>query len=159
MDYSYSYETSGQSSPIVGFIYFALIVFLIVCIWKIFQKAGEPGWKSIVPIYNSYTLTKLLFASGWYFLIMLVPIANIVFEIMLYARLSKAFGKGIGFTLGLIFLPVIFFPILAFGSAQYIGNPAFMGAGAYPQQGYNPNMQVNNNYDPNNTYGQNNNGF
>ena len=72
MDYSYSYETSGQSSPIVGFIYFALIVFLIVCIWKIFQKAGEPGWKSIVPIYDSYTLTKLLFASGWYFLIMLV---------------------------------------------------------------------------------------
>ncbi len=168
MEYSYDYSTN-ESSPIVTIIYLAIIVLLLVSYWKIFQKAGEAGWKSIVPLYNSYTMTKLVFSSGWFFLLALVPIANIVFAVMMCIRLAKAFGKGGGYAVGLIFLPFVFYPILAFNSScVYLGNPAFgagYGAGygtgynnmgGYPQQqGFNPGMQANNNYDPNNYYSSN----
>ena len=83
-------------------------------------------------------MTKLVFSSGWFFLLALVPIANIVFAVMMCIRLAKAFGKGGGYAVGLIFLPFVFYPILAFNSScVYLGNPAFgagYGAGYAPLQ-------------------------
>ncbi len=98
-----------------------VVVLLIIAMWKIFSKAGQGGWKSLIPIYNVYTLCKIADGNGWKFLLLLIPIVNIIYMIMLYYRLSKSFGKGFLFTLGLIFLPNIFTLILGFGGSQYIG--------------------------------------
>ncbi|MCI8508790.1 MAG: hypothetical protein HFJ06_09550 [Lachnospiraceae bacterium] len=99
----------------------ALLVLSIVAFWRIFTKAGEPGWASIVPFYNIYVLYKIAFGNGWYFLTLLIPLANAVFGIMLYFKLAKAFGHGPGFGFGLLFLNPIFILILAFDSSEYVG--------------------------------------
>lgn len=110
-------EKIGQMS--VGGI--VVSVLLIIAMWKIFTKAGQAGWKSLIPIYNFYILCKIADGKGWKFLLLLIPIVHFFYYIMLMHRLSKAFGKGVLFTLGLLILPNIFTLILAFGKAQYIG--------------------------------------
>ncbi|GFI62566.1 hypothetical protein IMSAG049_01750 [Clostridiales bacterium] len=102
----------------------AVIVFVILMIvgmWKMFEKAGEPGWTSIIPFVNSYMLFKIGWGSGWLFLLGFIPIVNIVVGIMLSIKLAKAFGMGTGFAVGLIFLPSIFYMILGFSDAVYYG--------------------------------------
>ena len=99
-----------------------LFVLLVIAYWKIFEKAGEAGWKSIIPIYNTYIITKIATGNGLLFLLILIPgVGALIWEILLAVKLSKAFGKGVGFILGLIFLPNIFWLILGFGGSQYIG--------------------------------------
>lgn len=107
-------------------VYLIVMVLLyIVPMWLIFAKAGQPGWAAIVPIYNIYVMTQVARKPGWWVaIILLVPIANFVFLIMTYHGISVNFGKGAGFTIGLILLPIIFLPILGYGSAKYITNPA-----------------------------------
>jgi len=100
----------------------ALIVFQAVCYWKIFEKAGRPGWQGIIPIANMYFLTELVGKPLWWFIvILLVPCANIVFIILLNIELAKAFGKTTGFGIGLTLIGIVFLPILAFGDARYVG--------------------------------------
>lgn len=101
--------------------YFALITFLIIAQWKVYTKAGKPGWACLVPFYNYIVMLEIVGKPVWWFVLMLVPIVNIVIGIMVINLLAKSFGKDVGFTLGLIFLPFIFLPILAFGSAKYQG--------------------------------------
>lgn len=108
-----------------------IAIFFIVCQWKIFKKAGEEGWKSIIPIYNTYIYLKICGISGWFMLIFFLPlipvegitlVASVIsglFSIYSSYRLSKSFGHGVGFTIGLVLLPIIFIPILAFGSSEY----------------------------------------
>lgn len=163
-DYGVSYES--EDSTLSSIISLALSVLLIVSYWKMFQKAGQPGWKAIVPLYNGYTLTSLVFSSGWFFLLAIIPIANIVFYCMLCVRLARAYGRGTGFGVLTIFFPYVCFPIIAFSSNYYYGNPAFGGAMGgyqqggypqYPQQGYDPYQQNNygqNGVMPNNNYDQ-----
>lgn len=100
-------------------LYLAIIIFYFIVGWKIYEKADQPGWASIIPIYNIYILTKIIGKPGIWVLWMLVPFVSIVFGIWALNLLSKSFGKGVGFTLGLLFLGFIFFPILAFGDAKY----------------------------------------
>lgn len=101
---------------------FLLALVTIVGLWMTFQKAGQPGWASIIPLYNIYIMSKIVGQNGWLnILLLLIPLVNIVILIMLAHGLSKSFGKGAGFTIGLIFLPFIFYPILGFGNATYIG--------------------------------------
>ena len=127
--YDYDYGSGYQSASSMGTGYgIAYLVFLlvfyaliIVANWKIFTKAGKPGWASIIPFYNLYVLFEIVGMNGWLFLLLCIPIVNIVMMIMLYINLAKAFGKGTGFIIGLIFLPNIFTLILAFGSSQYQG--------------------------------------
>lgn len=102
-------------------IILAVSIFMIVCLWKIFTKAGQPGWASIVPFYNYYVMFDIAWGNGILFLLMLIPIVNFVVLIILWVKLAKAFGHGGGFACGLIFLSIIFLPILAFGDSQYIG--------------------------------------
>ena len=95
---------------------------MIASQWKVFTKAGQPGWACLIPIYNIYIMTKIANKPGWWVaVILLVPIVNIVFIIMLIHEISKAFGKETGFTVGLILLGFVFWPILAFGDAKYLG--------------------------------------
>lgn len=121
---SYSYSSSGQVSPVVWVIYFAFIILMIASMWKIFTKAGQPGWAVLIPIYNLYVLCKIGGRPGWWLLLMFIPFVNLIIFIILYVDIAKAFGKGAGFAVGMLLLPFIFFPILAFGSAQYQGPAA-----------------------------------
>lgn len=133
MDYSYSYDygsTAVNEAALAGIMgaytvmmILAIIVSIIsiVALWKIFAKAGEPGWAAIVPFYNNYVLFKITMGNGWLFLLMFVPLVNIVMSFMVIFKLAKVFGHGIGFGFGLLFLQVIFLLILAFGSSEYEG--------------------------------------
>lgn len=125
MDYnSTMYVTDTASAGLsIGYVLVLLLVaaLMIVAMWRIFAKAGEAGWKAIVPFYNTYILYKITWGNGLYFLLLLIPCANVVIQIITSVKLAKVFGKGIGFTLGLIFLGPIFQLILAFDSSEYQG--------------------------------------
>jgi hypothetical protein len=102
-------------------IYLVVVVFLVAAMWKIFEKAGQPGWAAIIPIYNIYILLKIGGKPGWWLALFLIPVVNIVFLIWMYNMISKSFGKDEGFTVGLVVLGIVFWPILGFGSATYKG--------------------------------------
>ena len=102
-------------------IIIVFVVFMIICRWVIYQKAGKPGWAAIIPIYSTLVLLEIIRKPWWWLLLMFIPVVNIVFAIWAINLLAKSFGKNEGFTIGLILLPIIFYPILAFdNSAQYI---------------------------------------
>jgi hypothetical protein len=107
---------------IIGIVfYIAVIVLMIASLWKIFTKAGKPGWAAIIPIYNIIVLLEIVGKPVWWLLLMLIPCVNFIFGIWMINLLSKSYGKNEGYTIGLIILPVIFFPILGFGDATYQG--------------------------------------
>jgi uncharacterized membrane protein YoaK (UPF0700 family) len=108
-------------SPTFIVVILVFVVFMIAAMWKIFEKAGQEGWKCIIPIYNMYVLLKIVGKPGWWLILFLIPIVNYVFIIWTYNMLSKSFGKDEGFTVGLILLGIVFFPILGFGSSVYLG--------------------------------------
>ena len=118
-----TFLSSSPFSMTEGMLIFiiALVIFQIVCMMKLFEKAGKPGWAAIVPIYNFIVLLEIIGKPVWWFILVLIPIVNIIVLIMIWHQLSLSFGKDVPFTLGLIFLGFIFYPILAFGSAQYVG--------------------------------------
>lgn len=123
MSYSYNstYGAATGAMAIYYIIMLALTVLLLVSLWKIFVKAGKPGWAAIVPFYNFYCLFEISFGNGWLFLLIFVPCVNVVMQIIAYVKLAQAFGKSGGFAVGVIFLPYIFLPILAFDGSQYYG--------------------------------------
>ena len=106
---------------IVVALYLAFIVFLVVSLWKINTKAGKPGWAIFIPIYSTIVTLEIIGKPIWWLFLFLIPIVNIVFLIWMTNLLSKSFGKSEGFTIGLLFLPFIFYPILGLGSATYTG--------------------------------------
>jgi hypothetical protein len=119
------YNTQGEPPSPVAMIFGLLIALLIiVAMWKVFTKAGQPGWASIIPIYNLYVWCKIVGRPWWWILLMLIPFVNFIIAIILSIDLAKSFGKGVGFGLGLALLGFIFWPILGFGSAQYQGPSA-----------------------------------
>ena len=106
-------------SLVIWIIYLAVIVLVIAGLWKTFSKAGQPGWAAIIPLYNVYVMLKIAGKPGWWLILFFIPLVNLIMGIIAYHALSTAFGKGVGFTLGLIFFPYIFIPILGFGGAVY----------------------------------------
>lgn len=90
--------------------------------WKIFTKAGKPGWAAIVPIYNLIVLLEIAGKPLWFIVLFFIPFANFVALILVAIGVAQAFGKSTGFGLGLAFLGPIFYPMLAFGDATYQGN-------------------------------------
>ena len=167
MDYNYGYTTYGTTSyndetlmAILGgsiitvlLISLAVSIFAIVVMWKIFVKAGKPGWIALIPFYNTYTLFEITWGNGWYFLLIflsIIPvlgyIAVLVVMIMTMIKLSKAFGKDSGFTVGLVLLSFVFMAILAFDSSTYLGVPGKENANnnQQPIQPNYPNNAVNN---------------
>lgn len=107
------------TSVIFLVIFLVLIVLLLVSMCLIFVKAGRKWWEAIIPVYNVYILTILVGQPWWIMLGFFIPIANWVVGAYLYYHLSKRFGYDIPFTIGLVFLPFIFLPILGFGPATY----------------------------------------
>lgn len=100
-------------------IYLAFIVFVIASQWKTFEKAGKPGWACLIPFYNVYIMAEIGGAKNWW--LVFIPIANIYIYFVIMFELAKSFGKDTGFGIGLALLGFIFFPILGFGDAKYIG--------------------------------------
>ena len=104
---------------IITCMVYAIVQF--AAMWKVFTKAGQPGWAAIIPIYNVYIMIKIGGKPSYWLLFLLIPIVNIVIIIRTFNMISKSFGKDEGFTAGLIFLGFIFWPILGFGPARYLG--------------------------------------
>jgi len=124
----YSYSSQGQApGPVFWICWLAFTILMIAALWKVFSKAGQPGWASIIPILNIYFVCKIAGRPGWWVILMLVPFVNFIIWIILCIDLAKSFGKGAGFGIGLVLLAFIFFPILGFGSAQYQGPAAGEG--------------------------------
>lgn len=122
---SFDYSSSGYTpGPVFWICEIVFAVLMIASWWKMFSKAGQPGWAAIIPIVNLYFFCKVAGRPGWWLILMFIPLVNFIIIIILCLDVAKAFGKGAGFGIGLIFLPFIFYPILAFGSAQYQGAPA-----------------------------------
>jgi hypothetical protein len=115
-------DGSAQGGSMVGsIIQLLFVVAMIAGMWKVFTKAGKPGWAAIVPIYNFIVLIQIAGKPVWWVVLMLIPIVNIVISILVAINVAKAFGKGAGFGIGLGLLGPIFFPILGFGGATYQG--------------------------------------
>ena len=108
----------------------ALLIFCVAVMWKVFCKAGEPGWASLIPLYNLYVMTRITWGRGWLFIFGFLPLGNLIFAIFTMIKLAKVFGKKGGFACGLIFLSIVFLPILAFGKAEYTGPDREKSTGA-----------------------------
>lgn len=118
MDDSMDYFNEGLGTGTWLFILF-IIAFYVYSYWRIFEKAGKPGWAALIPIYNTLIMLEIVGKPWWWILLFLIPGVNIIFAVWIVNLLSLSFGKGTGFTLGLIFLSFIFYPILAFSLAEY----------------------------------------
>lgn len=140
-DYDYDYDYSNTLSPeeagavglMFGLIFLViilpLVVLMIVSMWKVFEKAGKPGWAAIVPFYNGYVLAEVGGKPGWWGLVSIggiipfigIPIAIVAFvlNILISIGITKNFGKDDAFALLLILVPFVGYPILGFGKAHY----------------------------------------
>lgn len=190
-DYDYpsnyaSHSSSNEIGTLSSLLGFSLVTWLIIIIiailtiigmWKAFQKGGHDGWESLIGGHNTFVRFQLAGIKTYWFFLLLIPFVNIVIIFWLNIEFAKAYGKGAGFGIGLTLLPFIFFPILGFGDAQYMGisnnsnynsqqynNPGFYNNQQYNnnQQQYNPNInnnqqQYNNNQSINNSQQQYNN--
>jgi hypothetical protein len=119
-----SSSSGGAFGVVFLIIMLAVAVALIASLWKVYAKAGQPGWAAIVPIYNCVVLLKIVGKPIWWLILLLIPFVNFVILIIVYLALAKSFGKGAGFGIGLVLLGFIFFPILGFGDAKYLGPPS-----------------------------------
>ncbi len=111
----------GIGGVIALLIWLAVVVLVIAGMWKVFTKAGQPGWGAIIPILNLYFLCKIAGRPGWWLILFFIPIVNMVITIIVSLDIAKAFGKSALFGIGLWLLAPIFYCILGFGSAQYQG--------------------------------------
>lgn len=114
-----AFVTNYHGSPEMSLVSLLFTIFYLYCTWRIYVKAGQPGWASLIPIYNFIVLLKIAGKPLWWFILLLVPLVNIIIIVILTHQISVRFGHGVGFTLGLLFLPIIFIPILALGSSKY----------------------------------------
>lgn len=107
----------------IGFmlLWLLLVVLVVAGMWKVFVKAGKPGWAAIIPIYNFIVLLEIAGKPAWWVILFFVPVVNLVVLIIAYMALAEKFGKGAGYGLGLAFLSPIFFPMLGFGDSRYQG--------------------------------------
>ena len=111
---------AGVGIGVGSFAALVIIVFEIAAVWRIFVKAGDRGWKAIIPIWNTLIVLKIVGRPWWWIFLYLIPVVWWIVYIIVYYDLAKSFGKGVGFAVGVILLPFIFVPILGFGSSQYV---------------------------------------
>ena len=105
-------------------VWLAVVVLMIAGMWKVFVKAGKPGWAAIIPIYNIVVLCEIAGKPAWWVVLFFIPVVNLVVAIILSLAVAKKFGKGTGYGLGLAFLSPIFYPMLGFGDSRYDPNAA-----------------------------------
>lgn len=114
-------QGGGDPNPIVGIVWLAVVILMVVSVWKVFVKAGQPGWASLIPFYNVLVMLQIAGRPGWWLLLFFVPLVNIAVAILVSVDIAKAFGKSTGFGIGLALLAFVFYPVLAFSDAQYVG--------------------------------------
>lgn len=119
-------DDGGQAAAAgigIGFVllYIAILLVVLIGMWKVFTKAGKPGWAILIPIYNTIVMIEIAKRPIWWILLLFIPVVHIVIGIIIIIDIAKAFGKGAGFAMGLVFLPFIFYPILGFGDSKYTG--------------------------------------
>jgi len=105
-------------------VWLAVIVAILAGFWKVFVKAGQPGWACLVPIYNIVVMLQIVGRPIWWLVLLLIPIVSLVVMIIVSIDMAKSFGKGTGFGVGLALLGPIFYPMLGFGDAKYQGPAA-----------------------------------
>lgn len=123
-------ENAGRFGAGVGIVVLVLFALTLVAWWRLFAKAGRPGWAAIVPIYNIVVVLQIVGRPVWWVVLMLIPLVSFVIAIVLAVDLAKSFDRSAAFGVGLLFLGFIFVPVLAFGSATYAGPAA--GGNAAP---------------------------
>ena len=135
---NYSSSDASVFAAMAAFFAAMMIPFLIIAViviigkWKIYEKAGKPGWAAIIPIYNWIVMLEIVGKPVWWVILFLIPCVNIIFLIWTLNLLSKSFGQTEGFTVGLVLLGVVFYPILGFGNYQYLGPSAKEAGGLRP---------------------------
>jgi len=169
--YNYDYYYYGYNEPTVSLFSGAFLVmwiiilliyaFNVVCMWKVFTKAGKPGWASLIPIYNMVVLLQITELPMWYIALLFIPVGNVIALFMIYIELAHRFGKSTGFGIGLALLSPIFMAILAFSKdAKFQGSQVVINKQTdYNQQqyGYGQTSMNNNSYGQpmnNNSYSQ-----
>lgn len=135
--YADDFLVATAASNIIGVILIPFIialvisVFMIICMWKIFKKAGKGGWESIIPVYNFVVMLQITELPMWYIALLFVPIAQVYALIKMNIELAKKFGQEGGFAALLILVPVVGYPILTFGKDK-----VYMGGGQNINNGY-----------------------
>jgi uncharacterized membrane protein YhaH (DUF805 family) len=122
-DISILAQSEGEGGGVIGLfislLYLAVVVAVLIGYWKLFEKAGKPGWGAIIPIYNVILLLEMVGKPIWWIVLFLIPMVNFVVLILVGLELAKRFGQSAGFGIGLALLPFIFAPLLGFGDAKY----------------------------------------
>jgi hypothetical protein len=155
-NYNSSEDFPGLIFAIIGACLIPIIIIAVLTVvgkWRIYEKAGKPGWAAIIPIYTWIVMLEIVGKPIWWIFLFFIPCVNIIFMIWTINLLSKSFGQTEGFTVGLILLGFIFYPILGFGSYQYLGPSAAEAGGLRPRDPFNqPRDPFNppNNQNPNN---------
>jgi hypothetical protein len=108
---------------VFAIIEIGIAILMFAGLWKMFTKAGQPGWAAIVPIYNFYVMLKIAGRPGWWLILAFIPFVNLI-TLVIPFDIAKKFGQGTAFGFGLLLLGFIFYPILGFGAAQYMPEPA-----------------------------------
>lgn len=106
---------------VANLVVLVIAVVVIASMWKLFTKAGKPGWAILVPIYNIIVMLEIINRPLWWFVLMLIPFVNFIVSIIVAIDFAKAYGKDGGFAIGMILLPFVFYPMLAFGDNHYVG--------------------------------------
>ena len=114
----------GIGAIIFMLIYFAVIIVAVAGMWKVFAKAGQPGWAVLVPFYNIVVLLGIAGKPVWWIVLFCIPLVNMIIAILVSISVAQAFGKSAGFGIGLAFLGFVFYPLLGFGDAEYQGAPS-----------------------------------
>jgi Family of unknown function (DUF5684) len=114
-------QTTGQVPAFFWVIYIAILALMVVSMWKLFVRAGKPGWASIIPLYSNIVMLEIAGKPIWWFFMLFIPVVNIVFAFLTLYHFSKSYGKAEGFSIGVALLSVIFIPLLAFSDAKYQG--------------------------------------
>lgn len=118
---SLEYSAKGELGTGGTLAVLAVIIVMIAAVWKVFTKAGQPGWAVFIPIYNAIVWLRVCGKPGWWFILLIIPIVNIIITLLASLGMAKNFGKGAGFGIGLWLLGPIFLLILAFGDSKYQG--------------------------------------
>ena len=121
MDYSYNYDIAPELFFIPMFFSLMIAAFYVFCMWKLFTKAGKPGWAALIPIYNTLVMLEILGREWFWILLMLIPGVNLVIAVVMMLDLAKVFGKDTAYGCLLILFPWIMMPVLALGDAKYLG--------------------------------------
>jgi hypothetical protein len=112
-------DGGGAGGIVILVVVLAVVIAMVAGMWALNEKAGEPGWAILVPIYNLVVALRIAGMSAWWILAMLIPLVSIIPALMMASNTAKNFGFGLGMTLGLILLPFIAYPVIGFGAARY----------------------------------------